>query len=689
MLAFGTATAGGFVWRDHHDIQAGGYRITRAGDWRVICLTSQEQYRWRRTGIAADGQLRWRPVYALSISLDWLLWKDRPWCYHVENILWHWLVVAGLYLLGRRLFAALPAGRRVVFWATLLFAVHPFGVYSVTWISGRPDTMCAAFGVASLLAFSQVAADARGVRYGWLSVALWLTISALCLALSVGSKELGLVVPLAATALFWPSLRSGGEEGDGSNLPERSEGCFAQIGPVPFFVRLAGLGVLWGCGVALAAYRVAVVGTWSPAASYPTDSIVRNAATSANLWWHYLARILTPSESRLSDAWSVAEKVGVVEVLAMLGLLVVLGVLVWGSYRRWPFVCGLWWYVIWMLPASGLLPLCRFRSESYLYPASWGLLLAVMMFFLLPASGDQPGRGRRTATVLLIGIGLWLVLTTAYQNTFWQDDATLFERSLKQDPRHVEARTMLAQQAFGRKNFAASVEQLRRVTSDLDDKSFVAYGDPYSARANLGTALLYLQLNSEALWEFKAALQYRPESPAAHHNVGLAAFATGDLPLAKKHHGRALELAPNNPAYRHNLAVALLRLGEAEACLKLLRDYVQDHQDDLIIRQDFALALLVLERFHEAEPHFEILVGKQPEHPVLRAQLARCQWETSKQQQARQNLDQARKKAPNHPVVSQVAGVIEEQQGERENGEPEKREQNGPKEQEEVKPKSE
>jgi len=684
VLAFATATAGGFVWRDHDDIQAAGYRITRADDWRAIWVSSQEQYRWRRTGIAADGEGRWRPIYAVSISLDWLLWKDRPWCYHVENIFWHWLVVAGLYLLGRRLFAPLPAGRRVVFWATLLLAVHPFGVYSVAWISGRTDTMCAAFGVAALLAFSQVekgsgpfcAKDPSGrsgkrvltplpfrARRGWPPGALWLTVSAVCLALSVGSKELGLVVPLVATALFWPPLGLG-EDPDRRRLRA---------------VRLAGLGVLWGCAVALAAYRVAVVGTWSQAASYPTDSFARSAATSANLWWHYVARTLTPAETRLSDAWPVVETVGILDILAMLGIVAVLGVLVYGSYRHRPWVCGLWWYVIWMLPASGLLPLCRFRAERYLYPASWGLLLAVMMFFLLPASGEESGRGRRTATLLLIGIALWLALTTAYANTFWRDDSTLFGHSLTQDPRHVEARTMLARMAFGRKDIAESVRQLRQVTSDLDEGSFVAYGDPYSARTNLGTALLYVQLNSEALSEFTAALQYRPQSPEAHHNVGLAAFAAGNLPLAKKHHGRALELAPKSPAYRHNLAVALLRLGEAKACLQLLRDYVQNHQNDLICMHDFASALLVLQRFDEAEPHFEILVGKQPENPVLRAQLALCQWKTGKQEQARRNYQQARKKAPNHPVVRQVAGLIAGQEAEPEDGEPEKREQNGPK----------
>ena len=80
------------------------------------------------------------------------------------------------------------------------------------------------------------------------------------------------------------------------------------------------------------------------------------------------------------------------QVAAVLGLIALAAVLVYGCYRRWPPVVGLMWYVIWMLPAAGLVPLRYFRAERYLYPASWGLLLAVMMCFLLPGSYDDSRR---------------------------------------------------------------------------------------------------------------------------------------------------------------------------------------------------------------------------------------------------------------------------------------------------------
>jgi tetratricopeptide (TPR) repeat protein len=220
-----------------------------------------------------------------------------------------------------------------------------------------------------------------------------------------------------------------------------------------------------------------------------------------------------------------------------------------------------------------------------------------------------------------------------------------------------------------RAKVAQAVEHYRQVVDGLDDTSFVAYADPYAAHTRLGVALLQRQRGADALREFKAALQYRPDRPGPHYDVGLVALAAHDLPSAKEHFARALELAPAVAAYRHNLAVTLLRLGEAEACVLLLGDYVRDHEDDWIIREDLASALLVLERFDEAGLHFEVLVRSRPEDPIHRARLAWCQWKTGEQEEAKRNLQRARDKAPNHRIVLQVTRMIDRDETEPENEE--------------------
>ena len=201
--AYATAIPGDFVWLDHVEIEQGGYRIVAGSDWLRVWTLPLDRYLHRDSGLTEVGGGYWRPVYAISLSLDWGLWGERAWLYHLENILWHLLVVFGLYALGRRLLARHPSGGRIAFWAALLFAVHPLGVHSVTWISGRKDLMCAAFGVASLLAFFETLSD-RGVPAGGgrHRPVLGIALAAALLVLSVGSKELGFLVPLAATVLL-------------------------------------------------------------------------------------------------------------------------------------------------------------------------------------------------------------------------------------------------------------------------------------------------------------------------------------------------------------------------------------------------------------------------------------------------------------------------------------------------------
>lgn len=644
VITYASAVPGGFVWLDTSDIGHGGYRIVQSEDWGSLWTTSVEQYRGIRFGAPEERGPYWRPVYALSISLDWMLWGDRPWCYHVENIVWHLLVVAGLYVLGTRLFGSLPEGRRIIFWATLLFAVHPLGVHSVTWISGRPSLLCAAFSVAALLALGQVAADAQVAERNRSRRALWLMLAGACLLLAVGSEELGMVLPLVATVLFWPPLRAPADP-----QLRRLRG-----------VRLAGLATLWACALAVFVYRAAVVGAWGIAGQYPTDSWWQNAAMSARLWWHYVACVLTPFQFNLSDAWPVVQSVGLVDIVAMLAVVALLITLVIGGYQRWPFVPALSWYILWTLPASGILPLQHFRAERSLYPASWGLLVAVVMLFLASASPAESKLARRAPAAILSVIAVWLMLTTALANMWWWNEAVLFSRSVKQDPHYLEGRMVLAENALAQGDYMQCAEQTQLILADVENETFVAYSDPYRAYSYLGMALLRLGENEQALSALQNALRYRPTSARELYNAGLASQSMGDLHAARQFYEKSLESEPRNSICRYNLGVTLLRLNKPEACVELLTEYVEAHPNDLGNMRNLTAALLALRRFQEAASYLEVIVREEPKYVVGRAQLAWCQWEMGQRDEARRNFEQAKEEAPDNPVVMQIEKLLVE-----------------------------
>ncbi len=641
-LAFAGGVTGEFLWLDHAEIEEANYRVVDAVDWTRVWTETIEEYQGRRSGVPIEQGGYWRPIYALGISLDWALWNDCAWCDHVENILWHLAVVVGLYLLGNQVFGATPEGRQAVFWATILFAVHPLGVHSVTWISGRKDTMCAAFGVAALVALGHVAGDRAKSGTSWRQTAGWLALAAVCLLLAIGSKELGFIVPVVATVLFMPSLLPVSDPGE-----KRRQAT-----------RLAGLATLWGCALVMVAYRVHVVQAKGLDAPYPTDSLVHNVAMSANLFWHYVLRILVPYQVRLSDAWPRVLAMGAVDTLAILGLGAVIVGMLYGTWRRWPWALALMWFGIWMLPTSGIMPLRHFRAERYLYPASWGVLLAALLLLLPVLSKLFASHGRQAVAVVMTVVVLLFGLKTARENEHWQNDLTLFQHSVAQDPRHVEGQIELSRLALEQGRYDEAIERTQLAIGGLRNPGYVAYGIPFYAYSWQGTALLRAGRPAEAVAAFQQASQYMPNSPKSYYNLATAEVVLGRLTQAATHLERSLELDPGNSEVREKLGLLYLKLGSAADCVGLLESHVSSHPGDVQNKANYATALMLLHRYDEAERIFSELVRSFSDNPIYRARLAWCQWNLGKVDAATRNLDIALTQAPNSADAREVERLI-------------------------------
>lgn len=132
--------------------------------------------------VALGGILPYRPLRYASYLVDhWL--GGSAWIYHADNVLLHALVVALVVALARRLGSgALPALA-----GGLLVACHPLSVETAAYVAGRRDLLCAAFGLAALLA-------CRSQR----------VVAAMVLVvLAAAAKESGLVflAPLAAMTI--------------------------------------------------------------------------------------------------------------------------------------------------------------------------------------------------------------------------------------------------------------------------------------------------------------------------------------------------------------------------------------------------------------------------------------------------------------------------------------------------------
>src|ERR1700747_423900 len=92
-----------------------------------------------------------RPVTFATFAANYKLNGDRPFAYHLLNLLLHAGVPLLLFLILREILANEPRGDIIAFVAALLFAVHPLHTEAVASIVGRSEVLAAGFLLAARL----------------------------------------------------------------------------------------------------------------------------------------------------------------------------------------------------------------------------------------------------------------------------------------------------------------------------------------------------------------------------------------------------------------------------------------------------------------------------------------------------------------------------------------------------------
>jgi protein O-mannosyl-transferase len=105
--------------------------------------------------------LMYRPIQLLSYSLDYSIWKLKPFGFHLTNVMLHLFNAILVYFLLNLLFN----NRIISMAASTLFLVHPLHISSVTYISGRADLLASFFMLLSLTAFIKFIKQDKNLFY--------------------------------------------------------------------------------------------------------------------------------------------------------------------------------------------------------------------------------------------------------------------------------------------------------------------------------------------------------------------------------------------------------------------------------------------------------------------------------------------------------------------------------------------
>ncbi len=508
-------------------------------------------------------QLRWmfatfhsghyQPLSWITLGLDYLIWGDNPFGYHLTSLILHVINAVIFYFLCRLILTiAFKSPRQETSWAldvsaavaAIVFALHPLRVESVVWATERRDVLSGAFFLAAIYCYlraNSLAGPAIESRNRWLGFALAAQL------LSLLAKATAITLPLVLFILdIHPLQRLRGSVRTWLAADDRR----VLWEKLPFLA----LSAIFGAAALLAQHAA---GALRPVQQYFFSYRLGQGfyGVCFYLWKTLLPIHLSPLYELPYDfdEWTL-----VFSACAALAVLASLLVIV--LRRRWPWAAACWaYYVIVLAPVLGVAqsgPQLVADRYSYLSCLSWAALLGGLFLYWLQSS--KPPRGSTTAALLLVSaVGLGLLTRT--QIAIWHDSETLWKHALRVTPNTAIANYNLAKVYETEGKAPDSVKLYRRA---------VGINPTYSeAHYNLARLLAQQGMPDDAIAHYREALKFKPNDAETHNNLGQLLALQGNVGAALAEYQQALALDLQFAKPYFNLGRLFVRNGEIDQAI--------------------------------------------------------------------------------------------------------------------------
>lgn len=508
----------------------------------------------------------YHPLPTISYMIDRMFFRDWTGGYHAVTLFWHLLCASTLFIVLLRLFG----NYAVALVTALLFAVHPVQAMTVNWIVARNEIMVTFFMLLCIEFYRQYVLK-RDVRSRIFSL-LFMVLAMMC-------KQGIVLLPAVLLILdYWPLRRI---QLDFKNIPETLKtGVMLSIEKIPW-VAVSGIGIFFAFFGKMQFNILDKNSLMSP---------LDNFGFAFTAYIRYLFYLIYPvnyvtaysTETEWLTVWMAAGAFVILITITALAL---------AFYKRRPyFLLGWTWFVLLMLPVSGLV---RYNSESialrYLYAPVIGLCLLVAFALLDVFTREKEHGNSFDASNMPVPLGykavsaMFVVLLAVicfWQSGFWKNSEILAQRALAVTNNtnaiahnhlaEISLRRGLLQQAEVHMrramelepkikaytyNYAVLLMRQKRYQEALELLAPIVEesGHLASITSQYGAALLALERLDEAQEYLEKAVQIEPDFVPALFNLAFCYFKKNEPDKAVKYLNRVLELQPD-----HASAKALL-----------------------------------------------------------------------------------------------------------------------------------
>jgi hypothetical protein len=370
----------------------------------------------------------YQPLHLVSYMVDGSLWSGRAPLYRLHNVL---LYIAGILMVYAFL-CRIGFSPKSSFLGTLFFALAPYRVESVAWISARKDVLMLVFLFAAW--HLRLLADDRPSHRKKLTIA-----SLLCFVLALLSKSSALVFPAMMLAVDI-GIRQ---------IPSRRAVVSSLIYLVP-----------------AAAIAIALPFIWSDASliQESTRDFTSRVALVGWTLYRYCRTVIWPFSTSPLYAEPDAHAMELGAIFAAFIIATFAAITIGRIRKKLPcrrFVTASGLFVIGLLPFLNFIPLYYFQADRYLLLPSIGLALGAAA---IVEAASRPKKSQ-LPVYLLAAFIIAMDVSSLRESYHWRDSVHLWRHAVSREPDAYFARLKFGETLRGLDRFEESAGQYRAALS--------------------------------------------------------------------------------------------------------------------------------------------------------------------------------------------------------------------------------
>jgi protein O-mannosyl-transferase len=615
--------------------------VTESGNLSRAFTGDVWSFAFSSTEVKNAGSNYYRPLQLIVYFLEFKVFGQRPWLWHLVNVLLNAVVVCLVYLV----LAAL-ASSSLAFLTAFWFALHAIHTEPVTWIAALPELQCAIFLLLALLFYHR--AKTRG------PASALTVLSLLCFSAALFTKETALLYPLILLAYEYFLQRA---------TLRRPRPWLVPV--LLSFIPLALYLVL----------RISALGGFAPTPQVGRAdlSLWDTLLAAPPVFARYLSKLTVPIGMNYFYAFPLPTSF---QALTFVGLLLAAALAtaaILFRNRNPLFSFSIAWFFLTLAPAFNFKSIgINFFTERYLYIPSLG-------FCILAASGvrwlSQKAQSRSAQLSLALPVlllFLFYVVQIERRIPIFHDDLSIYSFTAVQSPnsssvqgalaaayfehgdvdRAIECATLaialdshndltrlgLAWYYVDKKQYDQAIEQLQVVLHSRPDyvpawinlakvytlkrdwphalEIYQRSAQRYPAQAaffdHLSTLVLSEQNRDSQLTAREANVDRNPQDASSLILLGDAAAQAGHWPQAADAYERAAQIRPSDFAVLSKWGISLQKTGRHAEAIAVLSRALALQPSSIIARQLLAYSLSSLGRFPEAIREWQEILRLNP-----------------------------------------------------------------------------